>query len=116
MDIMNFAADLDTFVGWADAVVNGRFGQKIERRYNAAIICKRAQGSGRIRRIDGLERLLARFGENIVCVDLLPIGAQRRDWKQTLLSDGFMIVRHPDLETTCEMADTVGTDLQMYAG
>jgi len=25
-------------------------------------------------------------------------------------------VRHPDLNTTCEIADRVGTDLQMYAG
>ncbi len=52
---------------------------------------------------------------HVVSVDLLPLGASRRDWRQTLLSDGWLIVRHPDLQTTLEMADRIGTDLQLYA-
>lgn len=48
-------------------------------------------------------------------VDLLPYGAARRNWKQTLISDGYLIVRHSDLEATLEMADLVGTDLKIYA-
>ncbi|HYR29104.1 MAG TPA: hypothetical protein VEU30_11605 [Thermoanaerobaculia bacterium] len=79
------------------------------------IVFKRASGQGRIRRIEGLERILASFGEHIPCIDLLPIGAHRRDWVKTLLSDGYVFVRHPDLETVCEMADRIGTDLQLYA-
>ena len=55
----------------------------------ARSIFKRAQGQGRIQRIEGLERLLAEFGEHVVAVDLLPIGAPRRNWKQTLISDGY---------------------------
>jgi len=31
------------------------------------------------------------------------------------LSDGYLIVRHPDLERTLEIADAVGTDLQIEA-
>ncbi|MEM1206849.1 MAG: ATP-grasp domain-containing protein [Acidobacteriota bacterium] len=115
VDIMNFACDLDTFVGWAEAAVHGRFSQRIERRYNAAIIFKRAQGSGRIRRVEGLHRLLRDFGPAVASVDLLPIGAHRRNWKQTLVSDGYLVVRHPDLQTTLDMADRVGTDLTLYA-
>jgi hypothetical protein len=115
VDIMNYSCDADFFVGWAEAVVHGRLTQPWRRRHNAAIVFKRAQGRGRIRRIEGLERLLASFGEHVVCVDLLPVGSPRRDWKQTLLSDGFVIVRHPDLATAVEMADRVGTDLQLYA-
>jgi len=113
---MNHACDFDAFRGWAEAVCDGRLSQPVERRYNSAVIFKRAQGEGRIQRIEGLERILRRFGDGVVAVDLLPIGAPRRNWKQTLISDGYLIVRHPDLETTLEMADAVGTDLQMYAG
>ena len=113
---MNYACDFDAFRGWAEAVCHGRLSRSAERRYNSAVIFKRAQGEGRIQRIEGLERLLHRFGDAIVAVDLLPIGAPRRNWKQTLISDGYLIVRHPDLDTTLEMADAVGTDLQMYAG
>ena len=115
VDVMNYACDIDLFTGWAEAVVHGCFLQKTERRYNAAIIFKRAQGTGRIRKIEGLEHLLSNFGEHVVCIDLLPLGAPRRNWVQTLLSDGHLIVRHPDLRRTLEIADAVGTDLQLYA-
>jgi hypothetical protein len=116
VDIMNYACDIDGFRGWAEAVCLDRFTQPVRRLYNADIIFKRAQGEGHIRRIEGLESLLTRFRPWIVAIDLLPLGAPRRNWKQTLLSDGWLIVRHPDLETTMRMADAVGTDLQMYAG
>ena len=55
-------------------------------------------------------------GDEYVSSLLQPIGTPRRNWKQTLVSDGFLVVRHPDLETTCEMADAIGTDLRIYAG
>jgi biotin carboxylase len=115
VDTMNFASDIDLFTGWSEAVMHGTFDLQFERLYNCAIIFKRASGQGRIRRIEGLERILASFGEHIPCIDLLPIGAHRRDWVKTLLSDGYVFVRHPDLATTCEMADRIGTDLQLYA-
>lgn len=116
VDVMNYASDTDLFAGWAEAVVRGQFTQKVERRYNAAIIFKRAQGQGRIYRTQGLEHLLTKYGEHIVLIDLLPLGTERRNWKQTLLSDGYLIVRHPDLTRALEIADAVGTDLQLYAG
>jgi formate-dependent phosphoribosylglycinamide formyltransferase (GAR transformylase) len=116
VDVMNYASDTDLFAGWAEAVVKGEFKQKVERRYNAVIIYKRAQGEGRIYRMEGLEHLLAKYGEHIVVIDLLPLGSPRRNWKQTLLSDGYLIIRHPDLGRAVEIADAVGTDLQLYAG
>ena len=59
---------------------------------------------------------LAEFGPSVCAVDLLPIGAPRRDWLQTLVSDGMIIVRDPDLTRCCEIADRFGTDLRMVAG
>lgn len=115
-DLMNLSCDIDMFVGWAEAVCHGRFSQPVERRYNAAMVIKRAQGAGRITHIDGLGRLMATMGEHIVNVDLLPVGERRRDWQQTVLSDGIVVVRHPDLATTYELADRVGTELNLYAG
>jgi biotin carboxylase len=116
VDAMNFACDIDLFTGWAEAVLHERFSTKLERRYNAAIVFKRAQGAGTIRHIEGLERLRARFGPHIAAVELLPVGAPRRNWLLTLVSDGFVVVRHPDLQATLDMADAVGTDLRLYAG
>lgn len=116
VDIMNWAGDIDLYRGWAEAVCLGRLSQSVHRRYNAAVIFKRAEGQGRIQRIEGLERLLSEIGQHVVNIDLLPPGAHRRDWKQTLLSDGWLTLRHPDLQRTMEMADRVGTEVQMYAG
>ncbi len=115
-EIMNYACDIDVYTAWAEAVVHRRMTQKVERKYNAAILFKRAQGQGRIQRIEGLDRILAEMGEHIVSVDLLPFGAARRDWKKTLLSDGWIVLRHPHLATTLEMADRISVELQLYAG
>lgn len=115
VDLMNFASDVDLFTGWAEAELHGTFSVEIERKYNAACITKRAHGQGRIRRIEGLDRIKARCGEAICTIDLLPIGSPRRDWKSTLLSDGYVTIRHSDWDTTKALADFVGTDLHLYA-
>jgi formate-dependent phosphoribosylglycinamide formyltransferase (GAR transformylase) len=115
VDLMNYSNDFDIYLGWAQAVTRGEFNQTAHRRYNAAAIFKRARGQGRISAIHGLDHLRRRFGEHIVVEDLLPIGAQRRNWRQTLLSDGYLVVRHPELQRTLEIADAVGTDLQIDA-
>ncbi|MGH9117616.1 MAG: ATP-grasp domain-containing protein [Acidimicrobiales bacterium] len=114
-DVHNFTCDVDLFTGWAEAVCHGRFSQPVERRYNAAMVIKRAEGQGRITRIEGLGHLMAEIGEHVVNVDLLPLGAQRRDWQATVLSDGIVVVRHPDLATTFELADKVATEVRLYA-
>ncbi len=116
VDLMNFVSDIDLFRGYAEAEVKGTFSQNGPRKYNTVNIFKRAQGQGRIQHIDGLEELKARYGQHIVHVDLLPVGAPRRNWIQTLVSDGYVCVRHPDLQAAMDIADAVGTDLNMYAG
>ncbi len=116
VDLMNFVSDIDLFRGYAEAEVHGRFTANAERKYNTVNVFKRAQGSGRIQHIEGLDALRARYGQHIVHVDLLPIGAPRRNWVQTLISDGYVCVRHPDLQAAMDIADAVGTDLQLYAG
>ncbi|HVS03454.1 MAG TPA: hypothetical protein VMT16_11845, partial [Thermoanaerobaculia bacterium] len=116
VELMNYGCDIDVFRGWAEAACRGSWSQPIWRRYNAAVIFNRARGEGRIQRIEGLEGILGRYGSSVVCVDLLPLGAPRRDWRRTLISDGYLIVRHPDLDACLEMADRVGTHLRLEAG
>jgi len=115
VDLMNFTHDFDIYAGWAEAVTGQPFTQVASRRYNAAAIFKRARGHGRICAVHGLDELRRRYGRHIVVEDLLPIGAPRRDWKQTLISDGYLIVRHPQLDKTLEIADAVGRELQIDA-
>jgi biotin carboxylase len=115
VDLMNFASDLDLFRGWAEAACHGRFSQPIERKYFSAGVFKRAQGEGVVRKIVGLDRVLADFGHHICAVDLTPVGAPRKNWRTSVLADGFVMLRHPDLNATLEMADRVGVEVQLYA-
>lgn len=115
VDLMNFVSDTDLFVGCAEADLHGTFSQPTERKYTAVNIFKRAHGNGHIYRIEGLTGLLQRYGDSVVVIDLLPIGAPRRDWVLTLISDGYVTIRHSDYATACEIADAFGTDLRLYA-
>jgi ATP-grasp domain len=114
VDLMNYSTDGDLYVGWADAVVHGRM-QPLERHYNAGSIFKRAQGVGRITHIDGLDRLLAEYGDSVALIDLLPVGAPRRDWRSTVVGDGLVMVRHPEFQRTVEITDRFASDLRIYA-
>jgi hypothetical protein len=114
-ELMNYTCDCDIYNAWAEAMLHGRISQHIERRYNVAMIFKRARGQGRIKSVHGLETLQAKLGPSLLRHELLPIGARRRNWKQTLLSDGFLLLRHADLGTTLGMADLVAEKLVITA-
>jgi formate-dependent phosphoribosylglycinamide formyltransferase (GAR transformylase) len=114
VDLMNYATDGDTYVGWAGAVVHGSM-PPLEQRFNVGAIFKRARGEGRITHSDGLDVLLGRYGDDVVLVDLLPAGAPRRDWRSTVTGDGIVIVRHPELQRVIEMTEAFAGDFQLYA-
>lgn len=114
VDQMKYACDFDVFKEWGRAVAQQKI-EKYARNYNVANIYKRAQGIGRIHAIQGWREIERELGEHMVWNNLLPIGSRRRDWRQTLVSDGFVMLRHPDLETTLEMADRIGSDVHLYA-
>ena len=116
VDIMNYCTDNDTYVGWAEAACLGRVERRFERKWNVVITFKRAQGQGRIRRIAGLEDLIAEFGRHVVEVDLTPVGAPRRNWKQTLIGVGYIVVRHHDLSTALRMGERMAEEVHLYAG
>jgi biotin carboxylase len=115
VDVMNYACDADLFTAWAQAVTQGRISEPIERRYNAASIFKRARGTGRIAGYEGLDNLLERYGPNVVALDLLPVGAPRRDWRATTTGDGMVIIRHPELPAALDIAQRFAAELQLYA-
>ncbi|MEO8706017.1 MAG: ATP-grasp domain-containing protein [Kofleriaceae bacterium] len=115
VDQMNYTSDIDLFREWARVVTTGRFEASTERKYNVGIIFKRAEGQGRISGITGLNHYYERFGAHIVEDTLLRPGTPRRDWKSTLLSDGYLVVRHPDWERAREMALAAATDVKLYA-
>ena len=114
VDLMNYATEGDLYVGWAEAVVHGRM-HALERHYNVGSIFKRAIGAGRITHVEGLDGLLAEFGEAVTVVDLLPVGAPRRDWRSSVIGDGMIVVRHPEFQRVVEMTDRFAAEVKLYA-
>lgn len=115
VDQMNYTSDIDLFREWARAACWKSFEAVAPRKYNVSIIFKRAKGQGRITRIEGLVEFMKRYGEFVCEERLLRPGTPRRNWKHTLVSDGFLIVRHPDWATANAIAEVVANDITLYA-
>ena len=115
VDQMNYTCDIDLFREWARAVCWQKFEASRERKYNVGIIFKRAQGQGRICGMAGLTEYYERYRPHIVEDTLLRPGTPRRDWKATLLSDGYLVVRHPQWDQAQQMSFAAATDIQLHA-
>ncbi|MDX2176017.1 MAG: ATP-grasp domain-containing protein [Candidatus Sumerlaeia bacterium] len=115
VDMMNYSNDFDVFRGWAQAVMRGRFEEPIQRKYHVGMTFKRAEGQGYIRHIEGMDRVRARLGAALVWDNLLPVGAHRRDWTKTLLSDGFLCFRHESYSEVRAMLEFAVNNVRMYA-
>jgi len=115
VDQMNYTSDIDLFREWARVACFQQFRATAPRKYNASIIFKRAQGEGTITRIEGLEEWVSACGDAVVEDRLLRPGTPRRNWKHTLLSDGHVLVRHPDWNETHRMSVAAAQNIQMFA-
>jgi hypothetical protein len=116
VELMNYSCDADLYVAWAEAVLHGGLSAPITQKFNSGNVFKRANGDGRITSVEGLDELLRRYGAHVMNIDLLPVGAQRRDWRTTTVGDGGVVVRHYELQAVLEMTDAFARDLQLYAG
>lgn len=115
VDQMNYTGDVDLYREWARAVCWKSFEASTERKYNCGIIFKRAKGRGRITAITGLDHFKRRFGKAVLEDELLRPGTHRRDWKQTLVSDGYLMIRHPDWDIAKQISFAAATDVVLYA-
>lgn len=115
VDQMNYTSDVDLFREWARVVCWGKFEADATRKYNCGIVFKRALGRGRITRINGLHQWLSDCGEWVVEEKLLRPGTARRNWKATLLSDGWLMVRHPQWDEAFRMSFAAATDITLLA-
>jgi len=115
VDQMNYTSDIDLFREWARVVCHKKFDANLPRAYNVGIVFKRAMGEGRITRIEGLGNWLKECGEWVVEEKLLRPGTPRRNWKHTLLSDGHVVVRHPEWDEAYKMSFGAATGIRMWA-
>jgi biotin carboxylase len=116
VDMMNWANDIDAYREWARAVCWHRFEAAPQRRYFVAMVFKRAQGEGIVRRIAGLERVRAACRGAWVGDTLPAIGSPKKNWKQSVTGDGGVAIRHPDYDDCRALMDVAVRELKLYAG
>lgn len=116
MDQWNWAQEIDIYREWARAACWGACEAAPRKAHHVGVVFKRARGQGRIKAIHGMDRLRSDLGSALVEEALSPIGTPRRDWKQTLLSDGWVVVRDPDHDRCRHMMDRLINELQLDAG
>jgi biotin carboxylase len=115
VDQMNYTGDIDLFREWARVATWRSFEASTQRKYNVGIVFKRAFGQGRITRIEGLGHWLREAGEWCVEEKLFRPGTRRRNWKNTLLSDGHVVVRHPDWNEAHRLSFLAATGIRLFA-
>ena len=43
------------------------------------------------------------------------MGERRRDWRASVVGDGWVVVRHPELARVIEMTERFAAELHLYA-
>lgn len=103
VDQICYANEIDLYREWARVVCWHSLGATPQRRYHVGALFKRADGEGRVVRVDGLAELRAHLGPALLEAEALPLGHPRHDWRVSRRSDGHVLVRHPDHDTCMEM-------------
>ena len=117
VDLMNYACDADLYAGWAEAVLHGRLAETAD----AEVQRGQHLQAGPRRRPDhprrGPRRAAGPRTATTSCSSTCcRSGAPRRDWRATVMGDGWVVVRHHDLQRVIEMTERFAADLHLYAG
>jgi len=115
VDQINYTCDADFYREWARVSCWGHFEADTTRKYNVALVFKRARGWGNITRIEGLREWLRGCGSWVVEERLSRPGTPRRDWKTTQRADGHVIVRHPEWDEALRMAMAAASGVHLHA-
>lgn len=90
--MLAFAYDMDPYLAWARAVVDGCFDGPWERKYAVGTVFLRGMGYGLVEHVHGIESVRQHIGDLMVEVRLPRAGAAK---SATYTGDGYVTLRHP---------------------
>ncbi len=114
-DLYAAGNEIDIYREWANAIVHGRPGQRLSRRFAAGIIALRPECDGHIRGYDGADEVWRRFGGNIIDSHLPPPGTPTQPVSAGYMANAWLRMKHPDYDTLRSMLDFVGRTLKVRA-
>jgi ATP-grasp N-terminal domain len=93
--MLGFAYDVDPYRVWARVAVDGCFDGPWERTYAVGTVFLRGVGRGQVDRVEGLEEVRRRVGDDLVD-SRVPRAGHEKSLSYT--GDGYITVRHPETE------------------
>ena len=114
-DVYNAANEFDIYREWANAIVHGRTGQRLSRRYSCGMIALRPDRDGRISHYEGVERIARQYGEWIVAAHLPEPGTPTQPVEAGYMANAWLRVRHPDYDELRGMLNAIGETVRVRA-
>lgn len=114
-DLYAAGNDFDIYREWAMAIVHGRPGQRLSRRYSAGIIALRPDRDGRITHYEGVDEVRRRFGAYLIDDFLPPPGTPTQPVEAGYMANAWMRFRHPDYDELRRLMDVVGQTVRVRA-
>ncbi len=88
--MIGLAYDMDPYLAWARAVVDGAFDGPFERRFSVGCAYLRGMGRGRVASVGGVREVNQAIGQHVVEAKLPVPGAPKSDSYE---GDGYVIVK-----------------------
>ncbi|MFZ5442529.1 MAG: ATP-grasp domain-containing protein [Myxococcota bacterium] len=114
-DLYNVGNDVDLYREWANAVVHGRPGARLSRRFSAGLIALRPSQDGRIAGYVGLQKIERAFGQWMIDAHLPPEGTPTQPVEAGFMANAWMRFKHPDYDQLRSILDTVGQTVKVIA-
>jgi hypothetical protein len=114
-DLYNVGNDVDLYREWAMAVVHGRPGARLSRRFATGIIALRPTQDGHIAGYQGLEQIERAFGQWMIDAQLPPPGTPTQPVEAGYMANAWMRLKHPDYDQLRAMLTAVGETVKVIA-
>jgi hypothetical protein len=102
--MLAFAYDVDPYLAWARAVVDGVFDGPWNRQYAVGTVFLRGTGRGLVEEVQGIESVKRQLGDLLVDGREPRVGSAR---SATYTGDGYITVRHPETEAVEDALDLI---------
>ena len=115
-DLYNVGNDVDLYKEWAMAIVHGRPGSRLSRRFATGIVALRPSQDGRIFDYVGVDKVERAFGQWMIDAHLPPAGTPTR-WpvEAGYMANAWMRFKHPDYDQLRQMLNAVGETVKVLA-
>lgn len=114
-DLYSAANEVDLYEEWAIAVLHGRVGRPLSRRYSAGLVALRPDRDGVVDRCEGLDEVQRRFGEWILDAHIPSPGTPTQPVEGGFMANAWVRMRHPDYDELRSMLSAVGEIAQLRA-